>query len=264
MKLPFYQVDAFAERSFSGNPAAVLLLEEWLPDDILLSIAQENNLSETAFVIPKGEKWGLRWFTPQVEIDLCGHATLAAAFVLFLEGRAQGKELEFVSPRSGSLRVLRHDGRHWLDFPVRPAKEVPVDPALVEALGATPIWCAEARDLIAVFENEDQIRSLAPDMYKLEKLDAMAVCPTAPGTETDFVCRFFAPKVGIDEDPVTGSAFCTLLPYWSERLGKTELEARQLSERGGEVLGVMHGDRVHIGGHAVEVIHGEMHLRRES
>ena len=237
MKIPFYQVDAFADRSFSGNPAAVLLLEQWLSDDILLAIAQENNVSETAFVIPKGDKWGLRWFTPEVEIDLCGHGTLAAAFVLFLAGLAQGREVEFDSPRSGSLRVLRHDGRHWLDFPARPAKEIVVEPKLVEALGAEPIWCGESRDLIAVFENEEQIRELEPQMGKLKKLKAMAVCPTAPGIETDFVCRFFAPKVGIPEDPVTGSAFCTLLPYWGERLGKTELTARQLSARGGEVRG---------------------------
>ena len=195
---------------------------------------------------------------------LCGHATLAAAFVLFLEGRAQGKEVEFESRRSGNLRVLRHDGRHWLDFPARPAKEVPVDAALVEALGATPSWCGEARDLVALFHNEDEIRKLAPDMQKLKELKPMGVCPTAPGKDTDFVCRFFAPKVGIPEDPVTGSAFCTLLPYWGERLGKTELSARQLSQRGGEILGELHGDRVHIGGHAVEVIHGVMHLRRES
>lgn len=264
MKLPFYQIDAFADRPFSGNPAAVVLLEEWLPDELLLAIAQENNLSETAFVVPKGEKWGLRWFTPQVEMDLCGHATLAAAFVLFLEGRAQGRDVLFESPRSGSLRVLRHDGRHWLDFPARPVKEVPIDPKLVDALGATPVWCGEGRDVIAVFENEEQIRALDPNPNKLKKLKAMAVCPTAPGTETDFVCRFFAPKVGVPEDPVTGSVFCSLLPYWAERLGKTELTARQLSTRGGEVVGEIHGDRVHIGGHAVEVIRGELHLRQTS
>jgi PhzF family phenazine biosynthesis protein len=260
MKFPFHQVNAFADQSFAGNPAAVVILDEWLPDKVLQAIAREKNLSETAFVVPQGKSWGLRWFTPSVEIDLCGHATLAAAFALFLDGRAQGREVVFNSPRSGELRVLRHDGRHWLDFPARPAKEVPIDPRLVEALGVRPEWCGEARDLLAVLQSEEDVRALRPDMEMLKQLDVMGVCPTAPGKEVDFVCRFFAPKVGVPEDPVTGSVFCTLLPYWGKRLGKDHLTARQLSERGGEVVGEIHGNRVHIGGHAVETIRGELML----
>jgi len=264
MKFPFHQIDSFAEKPFEGNPAAVVLLEEWLPDEILQSIAEENNLPETAFVVPRGEKWGLRWFTPAVEVDLCGHGTLAAAFALFLEGLAQGREVVFESPRSGQLRVLRHDGRHWLDFPIRPAKEVPTDPRIEEALGIRPLWCGQARDLIVLLENEQQVRELEPKFEILEQLDVLGVCPTAPGDECDFVCRFFAPKVGVSEDAVTGSVFCTLLPFWGEKLNKNRLNARQLSRRGGSIVGELHGKRVHIGGHAVDLIRGEMHLRADT
>ncbi len=261
MKLPFHQVDSFADRPFEGNQAAVVLLEDWLPDEILQSIAAENNLPETAFVVPRGDDWELRWFTPEVEVDLCGHGTLAAAFALFLEGLAQGREVVFESPRSGTLRVLRHDGRHWLDFPMRPLKEVPIDPILKKALGVEPLWCGRARDLIVLLESEEQVRSLRPDFELLKKLDVVGVCPTAVGDDCDFVCRFFAPKIGVPEDAVTGSVFCSLLPYWGEKLGKERLHARQLSRRGGTIVGEIHGKRVHIGGHAVDVIRGEMHLR---
>ncbi len=261
MKLPFHHIDSFADHPFEGNQAAVVLLKDWLPDDTLQAIAEENNLPETAFVVPMGDKWGLRWFTPTVEIDLCGHGTLAAAFALFLEGLAQGREVVFESPRSGTLRVLRHDGRHWLDFPLRPLKEVPIDPRLVEALGVEPRWCGMARDLIVRLESEQQVRKLDPDLEILAQLDALGVCPTAEGDDCDFVCCFFAPKVGVPEDPVTGSVFCSLLPYWGSILGKERLTARQLSRRGGSVVGELHGKRVHIGGHAVDVIRGEMHLR---
>jgi PhzF family phenazine biosynthesis protein len=261
VKLPFFQVDAFTDKPFSGNPAAVVLLKEWLSDSLLLAIAAENMLSETAFVVPGKKGWQLRWFTPTTEIDLCGHATLAAAYALFLQGEAQGKDLVFESPRSGTLKVLRQAGRLWLDFPARPAKEVAVDDRITEALGIRPTWAGKARDLILLLESEKQVADLQPDLRKLKQLDVLGVCPTAPGGGVDFVCRFFAPQVGVSEDPVTGSVFCTLLPYWSERLGKKELRARQLSRRGGEVVGEYRGDRVLIGGHAVAVIKGELDLR---
>lgn len=259
MNLPMFQVDAFTSRRFCGNPAAVVLLETWLSDDILQAIAAENNLSETAFIRPEGGAFGLRWFTPEVEVDLCGHATLAGAFVLFEEGLVEGDSVGFES-RSGRLTVARDGDLLTLDFPARPPAPAECTDDVVMALGDRPREVLVARDLLAVFETEDEVVSLQPDFDGIEALDAMAVIATAPGREVDFVSRFFAPGVGVPEDPVTGSAHCTLVPYWSERLGKRNLHARQVSKRGGELLCEDRGDRVAIGGRAVMYLRGAISI----
>jgi len=260
MKLPIYQVDAFTGSLFCGNPAAVVLLEQWLPDDTLQAIAAENNLSETAFVLSGGDSFDIRWFTPLAEVDLCGHATLASAFVLFEEGRVRGNAVHFKTRTSGLLAVHRTGGRLNLDFPARPAVPVECTDAIVEALGARPREVRTARDLLAVFGTEAEVTSLQPDFDRIAALDEMAVIVTAPGREADFVSRFFAPKVGVPEDPVTGSAHCTLIPYWSARLGKPTLRALQLSKRGGEILCEDNGERVSIGGRAVLFLQGEIRI----
>lgn len=262
MRLPIYQIDAFTSRLFGGNPAAVVLLDEWLPDETLQAVAAENNLSETAFVVPLEERFDLRWFTPTVEIDLCGHATLASAFVLFNEGRVDGDTVRFESP-SGPLAVLRDGEIYALDFPSRPPEKTEFTSELIDALGAEPAEVLAARDLLVVFESEEMIRRLEPRFDLILALDTFAVtvsAPGAPGGGFDFVSRFFAPAAGVDEDPVTGSAHCTLIPYWAGRLGKKELRAAQLSRRGGEVFCRDCGDRVLIGGHAVEYLRGEICL----
>jgi len=259
MKLPLYQIDAFTSRLFGGNPAAVVILKEWLPDPVLQAIATENNLSETAFVVPKEDTSLLRWFTPTVEVDLCGHATLAAGHVLFKYIYPTAKKVSF-STQSGILHVSREGDRLSLDFPVRAGKPIAVSDALSAALGAKPREAYLARDLLAVFETEAAIRNLRPDFGRIAALDAFGVIVSAPGNEVDFVSRFFVPRGGIDEDPVTGSAHCTLTPYWAARLGKTNLTARQLSSRGGELHCELRGDRVIISGQAVEYLRGEISL----
>ena len=262
MKLPLYQIDAFASRVFTGNPAAVVPLDEWLDDATLQGIATENNLAETAFLVGGQGEYHIRWMTPAAEVDLCGHATLASAWVVFNELDLGRTEVVFHS-KSGPLGAVAKGDRIALDFPSRPpeASAAHAGP-LSHALGRAPSVALSSRDLMAVFEREEDVRVLAPDMGRLAAFEVTGVIATAPGDDCDFVSRFFAPRVGIPEDPVTGSAHSTLVPYWAERLGKTELTARQLSARGGEVVGEIHGDRVHIGGHAVEVIHGELHLRQ--
>jgi predicted PhzF superfamily epimerase YddE/YHI9 len=257
MKLPLYQVDAFTSRLFGGNPAAVVPLEDWLPDPVLAAIAAENNLAETAFVIPRTDVTPLRWFTPAVEIDLCGHATLATAHVLFKHHFPSLERLTF-SSRSGELAVTRSGELLSLDFPSRPGRPIAVTDGLISALGAAPKEAFQARDLLAVFDREADVRHLRPDLQRIGALDAFAVIVSAPGDEVDFVSRFFAPKAGIPEDPVTGSAHCTLVPYWAARLGKSRLNARQLSARGGELFCTLQGDRVLIAGHAVEYLCGEI------
>jgi PhzF family phenazine biosynthesis protein len=257
MKLPIYQVDAFTSRLFAGNPAAVVLLDEWLPDETLAAIAAENNLAETAYVIPRGEAMPLRWFTPAVEVDLCGHATLATAHVLFRYTFPDAQRLAF-STRSGNLAVTRDGDELRLDFPARPGGSIDISDALVAALGAKPREAYRARDLLALFDDESAIRDIKPDFARIAALDTFAVIVSARGDSVDYVYRFFAPRHGIDEDPVTGSANCTLVPYWSERLGKTELSARQLSSRGGELRCTLHGDRVLIAGRTVEYLRGEI------
>ncbi len=259
MNLPLYIVDAFTATLFRGNPAAVCPLAAWLPDPLMQTIAAENNLAETAFFVPEGSGWRLRWFTPKVEIDLCGHATLATAFVLARE-RPQQTEFRFQT-RSGELVVTRKGELFTLDFPVRELQSLQLNPAVDAALGvrvlslthAARIWIAELPDAAAVL-------SLQPDFRALAALDCRAVSVTARGQACDFVSRFFAPKMGIDEDPVTGSAHCGLVPFWATRLGKNVLSARQLSARGGELQCELRGARLLMSGHAVLYSTATMHL----
>ncbi len=258
MKLKMFQIDAFTSKLFGGNPAAVVLLEQELTDGMMQRVAAENNLSETAFLLPGDGAWDLRWFTPTTEVDLCGHATLASAHVLFSEGLADGEVVRFNST-SGALAVQHAGSLLTLDFPARPP--VPVEVSLEEygrALGIAPLAVFSARDHLALYGSEEDVAALEPDMELVAGLETFAVMATAPGTDTDFVSRFFAPKAGIPEDPVTGSAHCTLTPFWAERLGKTELKARQISTRGGELRCTMQGDRVLIAGRAVEYLRGEI------
>lgn len=256
-RLPIHQVDAFTSRLFGGNPAAIVILDEWLPDATLQAIAAENNLAETAFVIPSGDPMPLRWFTPEVEMDLCGHATLATGHVLFANGVASNGRLNFAT-RSGTLAVSRDGELLTLDFPARPATRVASPDGLAEALGAEPRETWLARDLLAVFDAEADVRKLRPRFDRMMALEAVGVIVSAPGSDVDFVSRFFAPRVGIPEDPVTGSAHCTLVPYWAARLGKTHLTARQLSARGGELECELRSDRVLMAGRAVEYLRGEI------
>ncbi len=258
MKVPIYQVDAFAPALFRGNPAAVCPLEEWLPDETLQAIAAENNLSETAYYIPQGPgKYGLRWFTPGVEIDLCGHATLAtAAVILAIRKETDLEKLEFTTQKAGVLTVEKRGDLYTLDFPARAPVPCEASPLLEEALGAKPELVLEARDYLCVFRTEEEVRALRPDMQKLCGIDRFACIVTAPGNDADFVSRFFAPAKGVPEDPVTGSAHTTLVPYWSQRLGKKKLFARQVSARGGELWCEDLGDRVKMSGRAVEYLEG--------
>jgi len=259
MKLQIFQVDAFTSKPFGGNPAAVVPLAKWLPVDVLQSIALENNLSETAFFVKREDLYELRWFTPTFEIDLCGHATLASAFVLN-ELLGETAEVLKFQTKSGLLTVEKENDRLVLDFPARPpaACEIPV--GLIEAIGKTPREILKSRDYFMVYETEEEIRQIAPDFAALLKIDTHAVIVTAKGTDSDFVSRFFAPEVGVFEDPVTGSAHCTLIPYWAEKLGKTLMFARQVSARGGELFCELVGDRVTIGGDAVLYLKGEINV----
>lgn len=259
MKIPYFEVDAFTSRLFGGNPAGICLLEQWLPDAVMQSIAAENNLSETAFIVPRGPDFVLRWFTPALEIDLAGHPTLASAFVLFNEGNSQEDRIRFHS-RSGELAVTRKGEVLEMDFPSRPAASCAVPKALVRGLGRKPEAVFKARDYLAVFPAEADVRSLQPDFEALRTLDALGIIATAPGGDCDFVSRFFAPAVGVAEDPVTGSAHCTLIPYWSQRLNRTKLLARQISKRGGELFCKQAGRRVLIGGKAVLYLRGEIEI----
>ena len=259
MRLPLYRVDAFVlERPFSGNPAAVCPLERWLDDATLRGIAAENNLSETAFFLPPtGGVAPLRWFTPAVEVDLCGHATLASAHVLYHHLGASGDRLRF-SSRSGELAVSRAGDRLELDFPARPARPVGVSDRVAAALRAEPTAVLEATDLLVVFDTEEEVAALRPDMAAMAELPQRGVIATARARDVDFVSRFFGPKVGVPEDPVTGSAHCTLIPYWAASLGKQTLEAIQLSPRGGALSCTLRGDRVGIAGHARTTLVGEI------
>ena len=260
-KLPFYWVDAFAAKVFTGNPAGVVPLEQWLEDDLMRQIAFENGLAETAFLVPAGKgRYHLRWFTPGAEVDLCGHATVASAFVLFTRLGFTGEVISFNS-RSGPLLVRRlSDGKIELDFPSRPAVPVPPPAALLQGLGATPAYYAQAQANLAVFNTAAEVRALRPDFAALATLEQYGTIVTAPGEDCDFVSRFFAPRVGVPEDPVTGSAHCVLTPYWARRLGKRQLHARQISPRGGELWCEEAGDRVKIAGDAVLYLHGEIEV----
>ena len=258
MKLNIFQVDAFTSVPFAGNPAAIVPLDEWLPAELMLNIAAENNLAETAFFVAKADgNYDLRWFTPTVEMDLCGHATLASGFVIFEILGTTESVLRFQT-KSGELTVEKEAGRYVLDFPSRPAVPCDAPDGLVEAIGATPKEVSKSRDYMLVYDSEDAIKAIQPDFSALAKLDAHAVIVTAKGDSADFVSRFFAPGVGVPEDPATGSAHCTLIPYWAERLGKNEMFARQVSSRGGELHCALVGDRVKIGGEAVLYLKGDI------
>ncbi len=259
MKISIYQVDAFSRRVFGGNPAAVVILDEWLPDERLQAIAMENNLSETAYLVGSGNEYELRWFTPAVEVDLCGHATLASAHVLFEHGYASDPEIVF-HYQGGLLKVRREGELLAMTFPARPPEPAAADEILAAALGHSPVEVLRSRDILAVYDSESQVRALRPDFTALACLDTLGVIASAPGDDCDFVSRFFAPRAGVNEDPVTGSAHCTLIPYWSRRLEKAELHARQVSSRGGELFCVDQGETVQIAGYAVEYLQGSISI----
>jgi PhzF family phenazine biosynthesis protein len=257
MKIPIYQVDAFTHRVFGGNPAAVCPLERWLDDATMQSIALENQLSETAFFVAGESPIRIRWFTPACEVDLCGHATLASASV-YLETIAPERDSVTFESMSGPLTVRRDDGLYVMDLPSRPAAPCDVPKGLIEALGAHARQWLKARDYLAVFDTEADVRALQPDFSALAGFDKLIV--TAPGDEADFVSRFFAPSVGVDEDPVTGSSHCTLTPYWAKRLGRPRLSALQVSARGGELLCEDRGVCVSVAGRAVRFLEGTIQL----
>lgn len=259
MKLRQYQVDTFATRVFEGNPAAVCPLERWLDDGLLQAIAAENNLSETAFFVPSGKGSRLRWFTPAGEVDLCGHATLATAHVLFDHLGYPGQAITFET-RGGTLTVKRKGDLLEMDFPARPPNPCARSELLGRALGRQPLEVLRADDYLVVFEDEAAIRGIAPDFSLLGTLDLRGVIVTAPGSAYDFVSRFFAPRLGIPEDPVTGSAHCTLAPYWAGRLGKRRLSARQVSRRGGSLMCELADARVLLSGSAITFMEAEMTL----
>ena len=258
MRLPIYQVDAFTDRLFGGNPAAVVPLEQWLPDATLQSIAAENNLAETAFFVPEGAGYALRWFTPTVEVDLCGHATLASAYVIFRfldTGRGQ---VDFRTVKSGMLRVSCQGEMLVMDFPAWPPQPCVMSAELPAALGGRPKEMLRHRErYLAVFEDRVAVAALAPDFKELRRQGYGDLIATAPANDgVDFGSRFFAPAHGIDEDPVTGSAHCVLTPYWAKRLGKTQLEARQISARGGALSCTLQGERVIMAGRCVLYLEG--------
>lgn len=260
MQLPVYQIDAFTDRPFHGNPATVIPMAGWLRNETLQAIATEMAVSETAFVVPSGPDYHIRWFTPTVEVDLCGHATLAAASVLFEGQPANAASLTFQS-MSGPLLVTRQRGRYSLYFPNRPPREASTPPGLFEALGcpAAPVF-RSIRDLLVVLPDEQAVAAIRPDFCALAETDPWAVIVTAPGDTVDFVSRFFAPRQGIMEDPATGSSHCTLGPYWAERLGRTKLKARQLSAREGEMEVEVQGRSVIISGACVRVLAGTLSI----
>jgi len=252
MPLTAYVVDAFTDKIFHGNPAAVVPLQSWLPDATMQAVAAEHNLAETVFFVPTSDGYHIRWFTPKDEIDLCGHATVASAYVIrqFL---APGLTKIIFESKSGPLGVTITDGMYTLDFPSRPPVQTVVNPHLLAGLDLPAQEILAARDYFALYSSESELSRLKPDMGALAKIDRLGVIATAPSDQPgiDFVSRFFAPATGIAEDPVTGSAHSTLIPYWAARLGKTTLRAKQISERGGDLWCELVGDRVKIGGHAV-------------
>lgn len=263
MELPIYQIDAFTAEIFRGNPAAVVPLQSWLSDDLLQNIAAENNLSETAFFIPHaGEEadYALRWFTPATEVDLCGHATLASSYVLFSILGWDKPEIRFASKEAGLLTVRQDGDRLELNFPARVAKDVPRPDGLIQALGAEPTHFMRASKSMAVFESAVQVLALEPDMDFIAGMEGDGLVVTAPGEDCDCVSRYFAPHAGIPEDPVTGSAHCTIVPYWADRLGKREIHARQVSRRGGELFCRLDGDRVYLGGQARQYLRGTIYV----
>ena len=264
MKLPIYQIDAFAEKAFTGNPAAIVPLDDWLEDQTMQSIAEENNLSETAFIVATDNGYHIRWFTPSCEVDLCGHATLAAAYVAIQFLQETRNPICFDS-KSGELFVSHKIDANkkttlTLDFPVSEYEEVETPQALILGLGKTPIKTYAADDYLAIFSSEEDILQLTPNFSQLQELDRRGVIASAPGKDVDFVSRFFAPNAGIAEDPVTGSAHCLLIPYWANQLDRTQLTAKQRSARGGSLICALQGNRVLISGHATLYLQGEINI----
>lgn len=259
VRIPIYQIDAFTNEQFKGNPAAVCPLEEWIKDDLMQKIARENNLSETAFFTKKGDRYELRWFTPETEIDLCGHATLATAYVIFRYLEKDLSEINF-NTNSGILKVLKNDNLLTMIFPAREGDKCEIPRELVEGLGKEPIELYKSRDYMAVFGKEEDITNLKPDMEKLKKLNSFGIIVTAKGNEVDFVSRYFAPDSGVNEDPVTGSAHCTLIPYWKTILNKEEFIAYQLSNRGGRLYCRDLGEKVAISGEAISYLEGYINV----
>jgi PhzF family phenazine biosynthesis protein len=259
MEFTIYQVDAFTDRVFAGNPAAVVPLASWLPDETMQAIAAENNVSETAFFVPAGDGYLLRWFTPTVETELCGHATLAAAFVLLSRLVPERDSVSFQT-MSGPLGVRRAGDLFTLDLPAQPPSPCTMPTPMLDALGGDPVDVLGALKYLVLFHDEVEVAALRPDVVTLAAIDRDGVIATAPGRDCDFVSRYFAPHAGIPEDPVTGSAHCTLVPYWAARLGKTRLRARQISRRGGELRCELAGDRVRLAGRAALYMEGRIHV----
>jgi PhzF family phenazine biosynthesis protein len=259
MEIPIYQVDAFTGRPFGGNPAAVCPLERWPDDALMQAIAAENNLAETAFFVRSGNGYHLRWFTPEIEIDLCGHATLATAHVLFHHLGYAGDTISF-SSMSGPLSVRKKDGRIELDFPARDPAPATLPSIIAEGIGAEPLEVLKARDYVLLLRDEAEVRALTPDRQRLDRIniDPGGIIVTARGSRTDFVSRFFTPQAAIFEDPVTGSAHCSLVPYWARKLGKTALVAEQVSRRGGTLRCELAGNRVRMAGEAVTYLEGKV------
>ncbi|MEO6521457.1 MAG: PhzF family phenazine biosynthesis protein [Mucilaginibacter sp.] len=263
MTIPIYQADAFTDQLFGGNPAAICPLTEWLPAEMMQKIAAENNLAETAYFVKTADGYSLRWFTPELEIDLCGHATLASAHILFTELGYEDDVIRFETQKAGVLTVTKEGDRYTLDFPSRPPEPVALPMDLIKALGGKiPVEVLKGRDYFVVYETEEDVRELQPDFNALAKIDTIGVIITAEGDsdDVDFVSRFFAPAAGINEDPVTGSAHCNLIPYWAEMLEKDELHAFQISSRKGELWCTNKGDRVLMSGKAVTYLKGEIYI----
>ena len=260
-KIKLYQIDAFTDKVFHGNPAAVCVLDEWLEDRKMQQIAAENNLAETAFVVPNGSDYEIRWFTPTVEVDLCGHATLASGYVLFHYYNHPTNTIKFQSRNSGLLTVDRAGEELTLDFPADVYQLAEAPQALIQALGVSPAETYKGKtDYMLLFRSQKEVEALAPDFRVLASVEARGIIVTAPGEEVDFVSRFFCPQVGIDEDPVTGSAHTTLTPFWSQKLSKKVLRARQLSARQGHLTCEFLGSRVKITGKAVAYLTGEIEV----
>lgn len=260
-KIKIYQVDSFTDKLFAGNPAAVCLFDKWPEDKVMQNIAAENNLAETAFVIFENGKYHIRWFTPTVEVALCGHATLAAGYILIQHLKKLEKTITFQSKFSGQLSVISENGMHWLDFPTDILEKCNIEKLITKGTGYKPLETLKGKtDFMAVYENEEIIRNIKPDFYKIATLEGRGLIVTSPGRNSDFVARFFAPQSGINEDPVTGSAYTSLTPYWSAKLGKEKLSAQQLSQRGGKLQCINKGTRTLIGGNAMLYLEGEIYI----
>ncbi|SDQ16536.1 PhzF family phenazine biosynthesis protein [Flagellimonas zhangzhouensis] len=262
MRQKIYQIDAFTTQTFGGNPAAVCILDSWLSPELMQKIAQENHLAETAFAVKREDIYEIRWFTPEVEVDLCGHATLATAYVIFHFYELEKNTIQFYSSRSGDLFVNKADN-NWLtmDFPADTLVAIKNIDEIDHALGKSPIKTFKGKtDYMLVYNSQKEIEELAPNFFLLDQVDARGVIVTAPGTEVDFVSRFFAPSCGIPEDPVTGSAHTSMSPYWSKELDKTKMTAKQLSKRGGDLVCEMLDNRVKISGKAVPYLFGEIEI----